>query len=205
AVSLHSRKLHRRAEVVNQNPEMFDRVKRAWAVWMLASSSYGSQLDGGFGYDRTGTTSKKLDNKRAAFSVDCAIRLQRVQIECCDALRVIQSRDVPDAFFYIDPPYVGADQGRYDGYTQEDFDALLKLLERIQGKFLLSSYRNKTLKEFAGRNGWHTVELRMALSMTHGQKTIRQKVEVLTANYPISVKPDGRVKKELVTEEEDQA
>jgi hypothetical protein len=42
----------------------------------------------------------------------------------------------------------------------------------------------------------------MALSMTHGQKTIRQKVEVLTANYPISVKLDGRVKKELVTEED---
>jgi DNA adenine methylase len=124
------------------------------------------------------------------------------EIECYDALRIIESRDVPDAFFYIGLPYVGADQGHYDGYTQEDFDTLLKLLERIQGKFLLSSYRNKTLKEFAARNGWRTAELRMALSMTHRQKAIRQKVEVLTANYPISVKLDGRVKKELVTEED---
>jgi DNA adenine methylase len=78
----------------------------------------------------------------------------------------------------------------------------LKLLERVQGKFLLSSYRNKTLKEFIGRNGWYTAELRMDLSMTHGQKAIRQKVEVLTANYPISVKLDGQVRKELVTEED---
>jgi DNA adenine methylase len=52
---------------------------------------------------------------------------------------------VPEAFFHLDPPYVGADQGHYDGYTQEDFDTLLKLLETLNGKFLLSSYRNKSL------------------------------------------------------------
>jgi DNA adenine methylase len=180
---------------------MFDRVKRAWAVWMPANGSYGCMLDGGFGYDRTGGTSKKLDNKRTAFTADYAIRLQQVQIECCDALRIIGSRDVPDAFFYLGPPYVGSDQGHYDGYTQEDFDRLLKLLESLQGKFLLSSFRNKSLTEFSRRNGWHKLEFRMALSMTHGNGTSRKKVEVLTANYPISVKLDNRVKRELVSGE----
>ncbi|MDR0600393.1 MAG: DNA adenine methylase [Treponema sp.] len=200
-ISLHSRKQHRQARVINENPEMFDRVKRAWAVWMLANGSYGCDLEGGFGYDRTGGTSKKLFNKRAAFTIDYAVRLQRTQIECCDALRIIQSRDVEDAFFYIDPPYVGSDQGHYDGYMQEDFNALLKLLESVKGKFLLSSYRNAALKEFTARNGWHKVEFRMASSMTHGYGNPRKKVEVLTANYPISVKLDSRVKKELVSEE----
>jgi DNA adenine methylase len=89
---------------------MFDRVKRAWAVWMLANGSYGCKLTGGYGYDRTGGNSKKLNNKRASFTGDYAIRLQQTQIECCDALRIIRSRDMPDAFFYIDPPYVGTDQ-----------------------------------------------------------------------------------------------
>ncbi|MDR2245292.1 MAG: DNA adenine methylase [Treponema sp.] len=84
-----------------------------------------------------------MANKRAAFNSDYALRLQKVQIGCCDALRIIKSRDMPDAFFYLDPPYVGAAQGHYDGYTQEDFDILLKLLESLKGKFLLSSYRNK--------------------------------------------------------------
>jgi DNA adenine methylase len=202
AISLHSRKQHRHARVIYENPEMFDRVKRAWAVWMLANASYGHQMDGGFGYDRVGGTSAGLARKRAGFTVDYAVRLQNAQIECCDALRIIQSRDVPDAFFCIDPPYVGSDQGHYDGYAQEDFDALLKLLERIQGKFLLSFYRNKTLKEFAGRNGWHTAELRMSMPMANSSKPGRKKIEVLTANYPISVKLDGRIKKELVTEED---
>jgi DNA adenine methylase len=203
AISLHSRKLHSQAKVVYENPEMFDRVKRAWAVWVLANASYGHALDGGYGYDRTGGTSKNLDNKRAGFTADYAIRLQRVQIECCDALRIIRRRDAGDAFFYIDPPYVGADQGHYDGYTQEDFDNLLKLLEGISGKFLLSSFRNDALTDSIKRKGWHSLEFSMASSMTHSGKTPRKKIEVLTANYPISVKLDERCKKELVTEEAD--
>ena len=144
-ISLHSRKLHRQAEVIYSNPDLFDRVKRAWAVRAPASGSYGRKLNGSFGYDRTGGTSKKPANKREAFTIDYAVRLQKAQIECRGALRVIRSRDVPDAFFYCDPPYAGADQGRCGGCAQEDFDSLLNLLTSIKGKFLLSSYRNKSL------------------------------------------------------------
>jgi DNA adenine methylase len=201
AISLHSRKQHRQARVIYENPEMVDRIKRAWAVWMLAHSSYACALNGGYGYDRTGTASLKLDNKRAGFSVDYAIRLQRTQIECCDALRIIQSRDAEDAFFYCDPPYVGANQGHYDGYTQDDFDNLLKLLETINGKFLVSSYRNASLRESTKRNGWHTLEFKMASAITHSCNP-HKKVEVLTANYPITATINPKHKKKLVTEDE---
>jgi DNA adenine methylase len=188
-ISLHSRKQHRQARVIYENPDMFDRVKRAWAIWMLANGSYGCLLDGSFSYDRAGITSKKLDNKRAGFTLDYAIRLQRVQIESCDALRIIGSRDTSETFFYCDPPYVGYDQGHYDGYTQMDFDALLYTLEGIKGKFLLSSFRNANLTEYSKRKGWHTVEIRLSSPMTHGQGRVsKDKVEVLTANYPISAK-----------------
>jgi DNA adenine methylase len=187
-ISLHSRKQHHQAQVIYDNPEMFDRIKRAWAVWMLANASYGCMLDGGFGFDRIGTTSKKLKNKRIQFSLDYAVRLQQAQIECCDALRIIKSRDTAETFFYLDPPYVGYDQGHYDGYTQEDFDALLQLLEKIQGKFLLSSFRNKSLSEYVKHNNWHSVELKMMCFMKNKAEisTSRDKIEVLTANYPIT-------------------
>lgn len=199
SISLHSRAKHHEAEVIYANPNMFDRIKRAWAIWMLANSSYGSMMDGSFGYDRIGSTSKKLNKKREAFTEDYAIRLQQTQIECCDALRVIRSRDTPDAFFYIDPPYVGADQGHYDGYSQEDFDNLLSLLEAIQGKFLLSSFKNKNLTESIKRNGWHSTALKMVCSMTNRANQPRDKIEVLTANYPIKVRLDERSKKEVVS------
>jgi DNA adenine methylase len=170
---------------------------------MLANISFGCKLDGGFGYDRIGGTSKKLHNKRESFTEDYAIRLQQTQIECCDALRIIRSRDMPDTFFYIDPPYVGTDQGHYDGYSQDDFDNLLKLLETIKGKFLLSSFKNTSLNEFTKRNGWHSAALKMMSSMTNHSVQPRDKVEVLTANYPISVKLDERSKKQLVDGEEE--
>ncbi|MDR2150906.1 MAG: DNA adenine methylase [Spirochaetaceae bacterium] len=143
-----------------------------------------------------------MDNKRIGFTAEYAELLRRVQIECCDALRVIKSRDVSDSFFYCDPPYVGADQGHYDGYTQEDFDMLLEVLAQIKGKFLLSSYRNKSLTEYIRRSGWYTEEISMVSSMSHRYK-IRKKVEVLTANYPLLIRLDKNEKKEVVNGEED--
>lgn len=200
SLSLHSRDKHRQAEVIYSNPDMFSCVKRAWAVWMLANSSYGNKLDGCFGYDLSGGTSKKIDNKRKSFTEEYAKRLHRVQIECCDALRIIRSRDTDSTFFYIDPPYVGAYQGHYDGYTQEDFDLLLSLLENIKGKFLLSSYRNANLKEYIARNGWHTAELSMHCPMTSRSNKVHGKVEVLTANFPFSISSHG-TQKRLVSDE----
>jgi DNA adenine methylase len=152
---------------------------------MLANSSYGAKLDGSFGFDRNGKISLRLNNKREAFDVDYAIRLQNTTIECCDALRIIQTYNTPETFFYCDPPYVGADQGHYDGYTQDDFDRLLDMLSKVKGKFLLSSYRNSVLTAYSKKHKWETVEIKMTSSMTSRYSNKKQKVEVLTANYPI--------------------
>jgi DNA adenine methylase len=78
----------------------------------------------------------------------------------------------------------------------------LKLLETVKGRFLLSSFKNETLRKFTNRNGWHTVCLKMMCSMTNRTENPRQKVEVPTANYPISVKLDERAKKEIVSEDD---
>lgn len=166
---------------------MFDRVKRAWAIWMLANGSFGCNLTAGFGYDKKGSSTKTLANKRNAFTEELSMRIQDVQIECCDALKIIRSRDSSDTFFYLDPPYVGADQGHYDGYSQEDFNALLEELVKIEGRFLLSSYRNKTLNEFVKKIGWFQVELKMAKAMTAQTGKTLSKIEVITTNYPIGI------------------
>ena len=109
----------------------------------------------------------------------------RYTIECCDALRIILTYNTTNTFFYCDPPYVGADQGQYDGYTQEDFERLLDILSKVDGKFLLSSYRNPALTAYIKDNAWESVEINMNLSMSLRYNTSKKKVEVLTANYPI--------------------
>jgi DNA adenine methylase len=188
-ISLHSRSLHRKASVLYANPDMFSDLKRAWAVWVLANQSFASGLDKDWGFDISkNTTSKKIMNKRGAFTVDYAIRLQDVQLECTDALRIIASRDTPEAFFYCDPPYHNSNCGHYDGYSVQDFENLLKLLAGLKGKFLLSSYPSPILKQYTQANGWYTASVEQTISVAnnHG-KPGKKKMEMLTANYPISI------------------
>lgn len=191
-ISLHSRTLHNDATVIYNNPHMFDRLKRAWAIWVLAAQSFSSMLDGSFGYDRTGGTAEKVTTKRDSFTEELAIRMQNVQIENTDALRVISSRDHKGAFHYCDPPYFNSDCGHYDGYTIEDFESLLKLLSGIDGKFLLSSYPSDILNDYISSNGWVTKQLEQSVSVANGTgKPGKKKIEVLTANYDLSNPKEG--------------
>lgn len=186
-ITLHSRDLHRKADVIYNNPDMFSELKRAWAVWVLANQSFASGLDKAWGYDiKKACTSKKIANKRESFTLDYAIRLQEVQIECTDALRIIETRDTPEAFFYCDPPYYNSNCGHYDGYSLQDFENLLQLLSKIKGKFLLSSYPSPILKQYMKEFGWHTksIELKVSVANNYG-KTGKPKTEVLTSNYPL--------------------
>jgi len=185
-ISLHSRDLHRKAKVIYNNPDMFSELKRAWAVWMLANQGFASKIDGSWGYDIKGpATSRKIKNKRESFTLDYAIRLQEVQIECTDAIRIIKSRDRDDSFFYCDPPYYNSDCGHYDGYTIEDFELLLKTLSGLKGKFLLSSYPSPILKQYSRQYGWETVTIKQKVSVARKKVNQKWKTEVLTANYPI--------------------
>jgi len=183
-ISLHSRGLHRKATVIYENPDMFDKVRRAWAVWVLAAESFGAMLNGSYGYDLTGSTAIKTRNKRDSFSLDYAVRIQDVEIECADALRIIRSRDSAETFFYCDPPYINTDCGHYDGYTIEDYDMLLKLLSSIEGKFLLSSFPNQLLEDYAANKGWTMQKIEMRMSVNAKSENRKAtKTEVLVGNY----------------------
>lgn len=187
-ITLHSRDLHRKAKVIYGNPDMFSEIKRAWAVWILASQSFCSILDGSWGYDVTrNCTAKKIINKREGFTIDYAIRLQNVQLEATDAIRIISSRDSESSFFYCDPPYYNSDCGHYDGYSLDDYERLLKALCGIKGRFLLSSYHSDVLNEYKQSQGWYQLEKQQLVSVANANKksSNKTKKEVFTANYEI--------------------
>jgi DNA adenine methylase len=185
-VTLHSRKAHQDANVIYANPHLFTDVQRAWAVWVLSAQSFSAMLDGTWGYDKKDrTTTLKIKNKREQFTEQIAARLQDVQVECADAIYIINSRDTPGTLFYADPPYFNSDCGHYDGYTAEDFEKLLQTLAQINGKFLLSSYPSPILKQYAKANGWHQWSYETGVSVSAKGRYMKRKVEVLTANYPI--------------------
>ena len=184
-ITLHSRSQHEDAHVIYNNPHMFNEIKRAWAVWVLANQSVNSIIDNSWGYERkSDKMSLKTSNKREAFTEELAIRLQNVQVECADANYIIQSRDTENSFFYCDPPYIDSCQGHYDGYSQADYTLLLNTLSNIKGKFLLSSFPSDVLKGFVKEYGWCSKEIEMRCSASKNKK---RKIEVLTANFDLNI------------------
>lgn len=185
-ISLHSRRLFTDASVIYNNPHMFSEIKRAWALWVLAVQGFAGILDGSWGYDKAKrTTSKKIMNKREAFSEELAYRLQEVQLECTDAIRIINSRDGKNSFFYCDPPYFNSDCGHYDGYTREDMEMLLQTLSKIEGKFIVSSYPSDLLSKFTKEHGWDQKQWIKTVSVNKGSGG-KKKTEVVTANFKIN-------------------
>lgn len=187
-ISLHSRDLHRKASTIYNNSDMFSDVKRAWALWVLSSQGFAGQIDSSWGYDvAKSSTPKKIANKREAFSLDLAIKLQNVQLECADALYIIHSRDRVDSFFYCDPPYYNSDMGHYDGYSLNDYTELLECLSKIKGKFMLSSYPSPILTQYIKDHGWHTYNFEQLVSVGAKSGKPKSKIEVLTTNYVVKV------------------
>ncbi len=184
--TLHSRAMHADAYFVYQKPHLFSNVMRAWAFWVSTNQGFGCQIGTGWGYGNDDKTSKKTTNKKIAFTEELCTRLEHTQIECNDAVKIIKYRDSSDTFHYIYPPYIEVSQGHYAGYLRSDFEELLKTLEGVNGKFLLSSYPTDILTEYAQKNGWYSIEIDKPLGVALARGTTRKrKIEVLTANYPI--------------------
>ncbi|MGI6341378.1 MAG: DNA adenine methylase [Bacteroidales bacterium] len=176
--TLHSEYQHRLARGIYDEPLKHSDVLRAWAVWMLSKQSIYAILTNGWSVSIDKNKARQIQWSKQTFTNMYARRLERTSIFCRDALSVIESTDRPTTFHYLDPPYYQADMGHYGGYTLEDFTNLLNTIEKIQGKFLLSTYPSNVSSEYVERNGWNMIEIKMHKNAGGGEKT-----EVLTYNY----------------------
>jgi len=183
--TFHSRAQHTESDklYISQLDQVTNPIACAWAVWTQANMSFSSMIGGGFGYDRAGKCPLKLFNKKERFTSAYKDRFKKVTIECYDVLKVIKAYDSPETFFYLDPPYVSANQGHYAGYSEADFRALLDACARMEGKFLLSSYPEPILMEYRIKLGWESEDVLKTLAVDGRRKMNKQKTECLTWNY----------------------
>ena len=184
--TLHCRDQHAHAVHINAYPEFFSPAQWAWAVWTLSKLSFASKQDGTFGYDRAGTTALKIANAKDEFTELLCTRLENVTVENDHALRVIERYDCPGAFHFVDPPYINSDCGHYQGsFNERDMDELLCLLERVQGKFMLTMFPYVPIEATAQRNGWiiHRVER----TITASKENRRKQEEWMVCNYELEM------------------
>ena len=179
---------HRKAVFILANHEEFSDLEIAWAVFVGCNQSMRGIMGGSWLIDRNprrlgGSCQISFYNRIERLNNVFVTRLKSALIYCRDALNIVDNfKKEADTLYYCDPPYIGANMGHYKGYTQESFNALLDGLEKINGRFLLSSFLNTELTKRTHKNGWYYIEL----EVTNTSSIYKKKVtEVITANYPI--------------------
>ncbi|MEM7551118.1 MAG: DNA adenine methylase [Bacteroidota bacterium] len=164
--------------------EITDKLHCAWAFWYLTQVGFMNKLQSGLGFNNAShSEADRFQRKKDAYKNGFYhSRIQHAYIENKDGLSVLKSRNVKKAFHYLDPPYPGADQGHYAGYTWDDFEKLLEWCQNeCKGKFLLSNYNSEMLDRYIERNGWIKKEIVHRLKAP--RKSGDNKVEVLVRNY----------------------
>jgi len=138
--TLYSQSDYERAMEIYKAPADRDELTIAWAVYVNAQLSFANKMNAGW---RTSVFSRNQAatwNNQKQRLPHILRRLAAVYISSEDALRCIERWDSPQTLFYIDPPYPGAHQGHYSGYTLDDWSALCELLDNIKGSYILSNY-----------------------------------------------------------------
>jgi DNA adenine methylase len=184
-VSLFARHYHNQAREIYRNPDLHSDIDRAWAFWFLANACFNGDLYGNMKFSRADDRSYKFiqSAKENLINPLTIKRIEKAQIDCRDALLVLEAMDQPKTFHYVDPPYMNADQGHYTGYTLSDYQNLLTKLSTLKGRFLLSCYPDELVEIYAKEYKWqvHGIQMRASASAIHGKRVM--KTELLVSNY----------------------
>lgn len=185
-VTLYSEEQYLQAKEIYHNAPDVNKevVLRAWSLFVLSHQTFLHIIDNSWAFSRGKNVAVTFQNKKEMFDQRYIKRLERTQIFCRDAVRVIANADSAETFHFVDPPYINTNCGHYEGYTEEDFKRLLNALEKVEGKFLLTTFPTDILDKYAKRNGWHQIKFEMHKSAS--AKAGEKKVEVFTFNYDLS-------------------
>lgn len=181
---LHSRTYYKFCIFILDNPTLYTKVERAVAFYVCTNQGFSSMI-GSWKHDVDGQSARTFQSKCKNISQELSERLHTMTIEEYPAEHVISMYDRKEAFVYADPPYINTNQGHYNGYKEADYRRLLDVLVKLKGKFLLSSYPNDVLTEYAEAHSWGMDAINMSNTVVmarNGEKRTR-KTELLISNY----------------------
>ena len=185
--SLYSETMYEESLKIYHGQKNVNRIQKALATFIVFNQSRFATPEKGWVFDNGSGGSHKAISYRHKTDNFCpwlAQRLRYVQISCRDALAVIEERDTPDTFFYLDPPYFGAYQGHYSGFNKQDLDRLIELLSKIKGRFLLSNYHFPGDAIICEKNNWFIDEISVPRTINNGSRPLGR-TEILIRNFPI--------------------
>lgn len=168
--TLYSESECRKANAIVRGHVDADDLGRAWAYYVSIQQSFSNNLAAGWRRNLYGGNSSATWSSKLSALNEYRERVSAVYISCDDGLKVIKQWDSPQTFFYCDPPYPGAYQGHYSGYTSADFSDLVATLDQCHGSFLLSNYDQAGIPA-----DWERFEFRAVSSASKTTNTDRSR------------------------------
>jgi DNA adenine methylase len=173
-----------------------DGVERARRFMIRANQTYvgGVRRDMGGAWVATfspaahHSNATKWNNYRTRLS-QISRRLQNVQIDCVDGLkildRVITDPDAEGIAVYLDPPYPAGTRAGSNYRQDMTDDQHLEMLARaivLRGPTVISTYPTDMYKSVLDEAGWSCIELKVAANSSAGKGSRARRTEVLWAN-----------------------
>jgi DNA adenine methylase len=177
-----------REKAKNYNLKELGDVDYAVYVYYLLCASFSSNMSSfavskGISRNKVRAFFSRVDNLSLIHN-----RLKNAIIENQDFEEIIRRNDIEDTFFYVDPPYFGAEHYYQLEFTEKDHKRLLRILKEVDGKWLLSGYSND-LYEISLKDYYRLEIERCVSSYGITRQTVKRgrprAKEILWANYDI--------------------
>ena len=161
----YSQEEYREARKIYNNPSDYSDLKVAWATYVQCNMSFANKIEAGWATGVTTQNTATVWVNRASRLPECFERLRDVYISCEDALDFIKRFDSSHSLIYADPPYPETNQGHYDGYTLDDYQALCDALDACESSYVLSNYH----QDIAPKSAQKCVEIETTMSASNGR------------------------------------
>lgn len=164
-----------------------DDIERARRFFVAICQAFGA------GFNRIWSHVKKRSSPRYntfANKVDRLLeaveRLRHVQIENLDFEKCLKTYDLPDTFFYCDPPYMNtlADKHYIQMMSLEDQERFLKEVTNLEGQVIISGFQSDLYDHYLSAWGVIKVERRCSINNNNSKRVKNQEEMIwLSPNF----------------------
>ena len=173
-----------------KDPSTLTDIQRAVRYFYIQRLAFGGKpVDRTFGATMTRPTGLNISTVEETL-LDVHWRLERVTIECLDAIECVTRYDRPTTFFYLDPPYYET-VGYAVPWGPADFERLRDRLQGIQGRFILSLNDVPAVRDMF--KAFHVRRVSTKYSLANGAKSnngrTEPRSEVLISNFDTRALP----------------
>ncbi len=108
-------------------------------------------------------------------------RLDRTVIEQMPYEKCIAHYDKPNTFFFLDPPYLNADPGVYDGWTEDQMRSFAAVIRSIKGEWVVTVDDSPATRKIFAEHRLRAIKFDNKLATMRNGKTAMRELIITPA------------------------